>query len=112
VQHLRLDLGLFLRKSPENCNQGADDLRALIFCGAIFRPVRYRSMPYVQSKAFEMVAYDEARHTLRATFRQDGRTEVYERVPLELYDGLIFAESMGEFFDTNIRDNFPRNDED
>jgi hypothetical protein len=64
-------------------------------------------MPYVQSTAFEMITYDEAQRTLRATFRRDGRTEVYERVPQELYDGLIFAESMGEFFDSNIRDRFP-----
>jgi hypothetical protein len=70
-------------------------------------------MPYVQSTAFEMVVYDEARHMLRATFRNDGHTEVYERVPQELYDGLIFADSMSEFFDNNIRDQFPcRNDED
>lgn len=70
-------------------------------------------MPYVQSSAFEMVAYDEARHMLRATFRRDGHTEVYEQVPQELYDGLIFAHSMSEFFDSNIRDQFPcHSDED
>jgi hypothetical protein len=70
-------------------------------------------MPYVQSTAFESVAYDEGRRMLRATFRRDGRTEVYERVPQELYDGLIFADSMREFFDSNIRGHFPnRRDED
>lgn len=68
-------------------------------------------MPYVQSTAFEMITYDEAQGRLRATFRRDGRTEVYERVPQELYDGLIFAESMGDFFDSNIRDRFPCHDE-
>jgi hypothetical protein len=69
-------------------------------------------MPYVQSTAFEMITYDEARRTLRATFRRgDRRTEVYERVPQDIYDGLIFAESMGDFFDSNIRDRFPCHDE-
>jgi hypothetical protein len=63
-------------------------------------------MPYVQSTAFEMIAYDEAQHTLRATFRRDGHTEVYEQVPQEVYDALIFADSMGAFFDSNIRDQF------
>lgn len=70
-------------------------------------------MPYVQSTAFESVAYDEAQGMLRATYRHDGRTEVYEQVPPELYDGLIFADSMREFFDSNIRGQFPsRRDED
>jgi KTSC domain len=64
-------------------------------------------MPHVQSSALERVSYDEAAHTLRATFRESGRTYIYQQVPLELYNGLIAAESMGGYFNAHIRDHFP-----
>jgi hypothetical protein len=64
-------------------------------------------MPYVQSSALEQVSYDEAAHTLCATFRDTGRTYIYRDVPQELYDGLIFAESLGRYFNAHIRDHFP-----
>ena len=64
-------------------------------------------MAYVQSSALEQVSYDEAAHTLCATFRETGRTYVYQDVPEELYDGLIFADSLGRYFNANIRDHFP-----
>ena len=64
-------------------------------------------MAYVQSSALEQVSYDEAAHMLCATFRETGRTYVYQDVPQELYDGLIFADSLGRYFNANIRDHFP-----
>ena len=64
-------------------------------------------MPYVQSSALEQVRYDNAAHTLYATFRDTGRTYVYEHVPQELYDGLIFSDSLGRYFNAHIRDRFP-----
>jgi len=63
-------------------------------------------MPYVQSSALERVSYDDTAHTLRAKFRDSGRTYIYQQVPLELYDGLISAKSMGGYFNTHIRDHF------
>lgn len=63
-------------------------------------------MPYVQSAALELVTYDEATHTLRARFRQSGRTYAYYDVPQDLYDSLIFADSLGAFFNAHIRDQF------
>ena len=54
-------------------------------------------MPYVQSSAFERVTYDEESHTLCATFRESHRTFVYEEVPQEVYDGLIFSDSLGRY---------------
>jgi hypothetical protein len=63
-------------------------------------------MPYVQSSALEQVSYDERAHTLCATFRETGRTYLYQDVPQELYDGLIFADSLGRYFNAHIRDNF------
>ena len=64
-------------------------------------------MPYVQSTAIRSVSYDEAAHALRTTFRTSGRTYVYEEVPQELYDALIFSDSLGAFFNAHIRDRFP-----
>ena len=64
-------------------------------------------MPYVQSSALEQVSYDERAHTLCATFRETGRTYLYQDVPQELYDGLIFAESLGRYFNTHIQGRFP-----
>ena len=63
-------------------------------------------MPYVQSSALEQVSYDESGHTLRARFRETGRTYVYRGVPRDLYDQLIHAESIGAYFNTYIRDRF------
>jgi len=64
-------------------------------------------MPYVQSAALEQVSYDGTSHTLCATFRDTGRTYIYQDVPEELYDGLIFADSLGRYFNAHIRDHFP-----
>jgi hypothetical protein len=64
-------------------------------------------MPYVQSSAFEKVCYDERTHTLCATFRDSHRTFVYEDVPQELYDGLIFADSLAGYFNTHISGQYP-----
>jgi hypothetical protein len=63
-------------------------------------------MTYVQSSALEQVSYDQAAHTLRATFRDSGRTYVYRRVPQEVYDGLIFADSLGAYFNAHVRDRY------
>ena len=67
----------------------------------------FRDMPYVQSSALEQVSYDEVRHTLCATFRETGRTYIYEDVPQEVYDSLLFADSLGAYFNSHIRDHFP-----
>ena len=63
-------------------------------------------MAYVQSTALEQVSYDETAHTLCATFRESGRTYVYQDVPQDVYDDLIFADSLGVYFNTHIRDRF------
>lgn len=64
-------------------------------------------MPYVQSSALARVSYDDATHTLCATFRGTGRTYVYQNVPAEIYDGLMGADSLGSYFNACIRDHFP-----
>ena len=60
----------------------------------------------VQSYTIEAVAYDESAHILTARFRDSGRTVIYENVPQEIYDGLIFADSIGGYFHDHIEGRF------
>jgi len=64
-------------------------------------------MTFVQSLSIEAVAYDEATHRLRAKFRADGRIVVYENVPQDVYDSLIFADSLGDYFHEHIEGAYP-----
>ena len=64
-------------------------------------------MPFVQSLAIEAVAYDETAHLLRAKFRGDGQVVVYENVPQDVYDSLIFADSIGDYFHDHIEGAYP-----
>ena len=52
-------------------------------------------MTHLQSTALKSVSYDETRRALKATFRESGKTYIYEKVPQELYDALLFADSIG-----------------
>jgi hypothetical protein len=64
------------------------------------------AMTYVQSSALEQVSYDPDAQTLCATFRDSGRTYIYEGVPEEVYDSLIFSDSLGAYFNTHIKGRF------
>jgi len=59
-------------------------------------------MPYLQSEMIETASYDEEAHLLTIKFRADGHVAVYENVPQEIYDSLLFANSVAEFFETHI----------
>jgi len=59
-------------------------------------------MPYLQSETIEAVVYDERDHLLKTRFRADGKVMIYEDVPQEIYDSLIFADSISEFFHEKI----------
>jgi hypothetical protein len=61
---------------------------------------------HLQSLAIEAIAYDEHARILTARFRESGHTVIYEGVPQEIYDSLIFAESIGNFFQDNIEGQF------
>jgi hypothetical protein len=63
-------------------------------------------MVYVQSTALEQITYDSRAHVLKAKFRDSGRIYAYHEVPQELYDGLLFADSLGAYFNAHIRDRF------
>ena len=59
------------------------------------------------SHVIEAVAYDESAHLLRARYRNSGETVIYENVPQEVYDSLIFADSIGAFIRDNVEGRFP-----
>jgi hypothetical protein len=63
-------------------------------------------MPYVQSSALARVSYDPETRTLCATFRDSGRSYAYQDVPQEIYDSLMAADSLGNYFNACIRDRF------
>jgi hypothetical protein len=60
----------------------------------------------LQSYVIEAIAYDENAHILTARFRDSGHTVIYEDVPQEVYDGLIFADSIGGYFHNHIEGRF------
>ena len=62
----------------------------------------------LQSHVIEAIVYDESAHLLSARFRYTGETVTYEDVPQELYDSLIFADSISGFFRDHIEGRFPR----
>ena len=49
----------------------------------------------------------KTRIVLRAKFRDSGETVIYEDVPQEIYDSLIFADSIGGFFRDHIEGRYP-----
>lgn len=59
-------------------------------------------MPYLQSEMIEAATYNEEAHLLTIKFRADGHVAAYENVPQEIYDSLLFANSVAEFFETHI----------
>ena len=64
-------------------------------------------MPYLQSNALETIVYDEAAHRLMAKFRASGDIMIYEEVPVEVYDSLLFADSIGAYFRDHIEGHYP-----
>jgi hypothetical protein len=62
-------------------------------------------MPHVQSSVMTFVKYDDDARELDITFTS-GKTYRYLEVPSDIYDGLLDAESKGEFFNDNIKDEF------
>ena len=63
-------------------------------------------MTYVQSSAIEQIIYDPEVQPLVATLRDYGRTYIYADVPVEVYDSLLFSDSLCAHFNARIRDRF------
>src|SRR5476651_2167421 len=66
------------------------------------------AMHPVQSHVLEAIAYDESAHLLVARFRDSGKTVIYEDVPQDIYDGMIFADSLSSYFRDHIEGHFPK----
>ena len=64
------------------------------------------SLVYVESSAIKAVEYHAASRTLLVHFR-DGPIYQYAEVPVTVYEGLLSAESKGEYFNRFTRGQFP-----
>jgi hypothetical protein len=60
-------------------------------------------MPAVDSSMIRFVRYDPRGRALHIIFTS-GKTYIYMDVPREVYDALLKADSKGEFFNEEIRD--------
>jgi hypothetical protein len=60
----------------------------------------------VESSMIRAVGYDPETHTLEVLFNS-GRTYRYEDVPSEVYEGLMAAESKGQYMRWAIIDMYP-----
>lgn len=63
-------------------------------------------MQSVASSNLSAVGYDEESKTLRVEFNS-GSTYEYRGVPKRTFDDLLGAESIGSFFHSHIRSDFP-----
>lgn len=59
-------------------------------------------MIQVESSNIAAIGYDEESDTLYIEFNS-GKTYTYQDVPIELFNGLEMAESVGGYFHANIR---------
>ena len=62
-------------------------------------------MPAVDSSMIRFVRYDPRGRALHIIFTS-GKTYIYMDVPREVYDALLKADSKGEFFNEEIRDQY------
>lgn len=60
-------------------------------------------LTFVESSLIQAVGYEAERRLLEIAFTS-GRVYWYADVPREIYDGLLAAQSKGEYFLAHIRD--------
>lgn len=60
---------------------------------------------FIDSSFMKHVAWDEKTHNLIVTFAS-GSIWLYERVPQSVYKTLISSESVGAYFNKNIRNHY------
>lgn len=59
-------------------------------------------MTQVESSNIAAVGYDEEEKELQIEFN-NGKIYAYKDVPIELFNGLVVAKSVGKYFHANIR---------
>jgi len=64
-------------------------------------------MVTLESSNLEAAGYDRERERMCIRFKRFGATYFYDRVPGEVYAGLLLADSPGRYFAATIRDRFP-----
>jgi hypothetical protein len=62
----------------------------------------------MSSSAISYVGYDEPSQTLYVTFLESGVTYLYGGVPMDVYEGLMSAESHGRFFNLSVKPYYPQ----
>jgi len=60
----------------------------------------------VESSNLAAVGYDQLNKELVVKFAKNGAKYVYFDVPLETYNQLMTAESVGKYFCANVRDSY------
>ncbi|RLV55704.1 KTSC domain-containing protein [Aeromicrobium phragmitis] len=60
----------------------------------------------VSSSSLRSVGYDDTTHTLEVEFHK-GAIYRFDAVPREVHDELVSAESIGRYFNENVRDAYP-----
>ncbi|MDX8495112.1 KTSC domain-containing protein [Mesorhizobium sp. VK22B] len=63
----------------------------------------------VSSSSLASVGYDPASETLQVEFVATGKVFEYYNVPQFMYDRLLEASSIGQFFNAEIRNAYPCN---
>lgn len=61
-------------------------------------------MEFVQSSNLEQIGYDSDNQELYIVFKKSGLTYVYSDVPESVFEELKNAESLGGYFNQNIKD--------
>lgn len=84
-------------------------LSAVALGGMAWSPCRADAAPKkieLKSSVLAWAAYDEEAKTLEVEFRS-GEVYRYAKVPAEVFQGLMKAESKGRYFSQRIRNRFP-----
>jgi hypothetical protein len=72
----------------------------------IFDPIMSHPMAAVDSSCAAAVGYDEEVANLYVTFKGSGLTYVYQNVPVEEYEALVNAASVGTHFNRAVKDRY------
>ena len=59
------------------------------------------------SSCFSKIGYSEAHETLVLVFRSSGSTYLYRNVPVSVWQSFHAADSLGRYFNTKIKGNYP-----
>jgi len=79
---------------------------SLVVSGCAQQEASHPALHEVESTTFSHVGYDPAARQLTVVFRDGGETYVYKGIAPDVYQGLLAADSIGQYYHANIRDKF------